>query len=602
MFQFFILFFLINEVINLTNQKIFLSRLNIKIMLILIFFYFLFTSYYGSKFYIIIHHQYIFNQLTNYLLINLFNVNWTNLYLLYSVVMLYVYFIFSENLFSVNSKILKQTVYKLLTPIFLYFFLKNFSEMYVLPNEKLFFFTNFVLDINSLLLNNLVLIHPILTHILYGFFIIYSFQFFIIEKIILIAYIVNKKYWITWYRINTLSAFYYDFNKKIFLFINITFLTIFLGSVWAAQELVWNSWWNWDIIEIIAFGFFILLTLFIHIFKKSNYFWQVKKFSIESIIIFTLFYFFIRLDISASLHSFNLFDSIEIYLYFIYIYLVLLFSLLLSKKKIIKKTYFNNKLMLKLNKFVYIILFFKCFLLSLYFYCFVIWFNDSEGYVIKNEIVWLYSLIYKFILLEIYFVYYFFIFKINWLIFIFISINFILYIYIYKYIKYTYKYIKNIYILIHILIFLFIGFNIIDNFVQLLSYTSTRSFKLFNVFYLTKKLNLFFWSDITNINEINFFINKILFFKYQYNSFLLFKVNYISVNNFDLTLWNEQSYNYYLNNNYVTNFLKNIYFKENDITIIINKTTHYILMGSVFWYLFYKINSNRKKIKFLNLV
>lgn len=58
----------------------------------------------------------------------------------------------------------------------------------------------------------------------------------------------------------------YYFNFFFYILQYFILLTFILGSWWAAQELNWGLWWNWDVVELNLLQLVIWLTFFSHFF------------------------------------------------------------------------------------------------------------------------------------------------------------------------------------------------------------------------------------------------------------------------------------------------------------------------------------------------
>ena len=113
-----------------------------------------------------------------------------------------------------------------------------------------------------------------------------------------------------------IQNFFNNILLKIFFFI---FSALFLGSLWAYQEISWGGWWNWDMVEIINFFFFFLLLFFLHILKLN----KKKIFFFNFLFLYFIFLFFfclIRYNIIFSIHSFVLNNH-----YFFYLYMFIFF-------------------------------------------------------------------------------------------------------------------------------------------------------------------------------------------------------------------------------------------------------------------------------------
>lgn len=599
MVQNFIIITAVFSLVTLWKKNTLNLRCAFTVFLISLITYFLISCYLATDMYICINLQYNYTQLLNFFLITLFNVNWTNLYLLVLIAIIYIIFRTVRNSFNPLSLFITSNSLQYFILFVWYSFQKNFSEFYYTVLEKLSFFKNFLPDINFLLLNNLVLVHPILTHMLYSYFLFYGFCGFYFW------FLLQKKHRNTFMGCKLkdtkiiILPFYFFSIKQVLSFLLVGYLMIFLGSLWAAQELVWNNWWNWDIIEIIAFSFFLANILFTHALKKKTSFTQNYINAIISTILFFLFYFFIRLDVSASLHSFNLFDAIEIYLYlFCIIFLYCNYILLKNKNmtiasftKIISKKNKNVKTFFNLN------FFFKTFVLSLYLYCFITWFNDNETYIIKNEIIWTYSLIYKYILFYFYVLYYFYIIKLNWFLIFILAAATLIFLFLYFFSKFLKISLTNFYLFMHSMIYVYLLFLVTDSLHTILSYT-INSFGENNLIFINRKI-FFFYPD----NKLSLFfdllLNKIVCFKYNYNSTFIYKLNYLLNNRYTVIYWHEQTYNFYLNTNTIETILINFYFKENNLIIFMNKMNHYLLISVSVMFTLVRLIGRKKKLKIL---
>ena len=121
-------------------------------------------------------------------------------------------------------------------------------DIYINSNYIL---TTSLFNVNTNLLNGLMLVHPIL---LYFFYTLYLLKF----KINLFT-----KYCKIWK--------WYSYNTKNITILLMIYIPIVLGCWWAEQELSWGGWWSWDLVDLLALNFFIYLV------KISDYLWLLLK-------------------------------------------------------------------------------------------------------------------------------------------------------------------------------------------------------------------------------------------------------------------------------------------------------------------------------------
>ena len=229
--------------------------------------------------------------------------------------------------------------------------------------------------INTRLTNGLFLIHPFLVYSMYALIFVLarmSWTHYVIYCI-LDKYIAK----ICLYRITdfTLSKRFYSLLIYVFMF---SFAGLILGSWWAFQEVGWNGWWNWDIIELLNFVLVLPCLWVIHINKSI--FGKVHTLFFSSLTLVLSLWFFItsRYNISVSIHSFVVFTNLEQFVYYIFIILgvallgfCILVKVVWSGKSIIK----YSLLKVRLNVFsflflslsvVYILILFEEYILFLF--------------------------------------------------------------------------------------------------------------------------------------------------------------------------------------------------------------------------------------------
>ena len=179
-------------------------------------------------------------------------------------------------------------------------------------NENYFLFFRTLLEINQNFLNDsnvnkslgnpLVSIHPILTQWIYISLILLCIKFGCDSYLKIKDTLTKKK------KFSQKT----DSTKTLMSLLKIALVVIFLGSWWAAQELTWNNWWNWDLIENITI---LLLFIFVDVVHKLKLhsFLCTKNIYLKSILGVSLTTFLlVRYDLSNSLHTFNSFEFVEI--------------------------------------------------------------------------------------------------------------------------------------------------------------------------------------------------------------------------------------------------------------------------------------------------
>jgi hypothetical protein len=125
----------------------------------------------------------------------------------------------------------------------------------------------------------------------------------------------------------TFSALSYFFYRPNFFFyktidysinINIILYTLFLSSCWSSQEIFWNGFWNWDMVEISLINFVVIYIFFNHTKRNFSYYLIYKNYFLICM------FFFIssnKTNLIFSQHSFStsFLFKVDILLYFILI-------------------------------------------------------------------------------------------------------------------------------------------------------------------------------------------------------------------------------------------------------------------------------------------
>jgi cytochrome c biogenesis factor len=163
----------------------------------------------------------------------------------------------------------------------------------------LYFLNSFIKDVyvinvfqipalNTTLQNGLLNIHPFLIYYIYG---------------------CMTLMWYYSYRYDTFRLMNF---LGISVYFNITIIIlngVYLGALWASQELNWGGFWSWDPVELISL---ILLFIFVNkLHSSTNYLFN--KSTTILIVTFCLIYLVIRLGAITSIHSFIRTNNSPIY-------------------------------------------------------------------------------------------------------------------------------------------------------------------------------------------------------------------------------------------------------------------------------------------------
>lgn len=246
-------------------------------MIIIFILFWILSSYYINIIFFLEKSSYIITE-------------WLNLYNLWT----------NSNLLKFFYTIIIATNFKYFRYILIVYFL----------DLNLFFFKYFIflLEIdnnfqNSLLINTLNKIHPMLFHL--SLWSIFYISYNIICK--------NK--------INLINYFY------------LIWIAIILGSWWAYQEGNWGGWWDWDPSEVFSLFILIFYLLITHYKYHNNFFFNKKLILFFLIKTILLFYLILQLNFFLSNHNFgnffflffnNFFFNFSILITFIWLVLLLI--------------------------------------------------------------------------------------------------------------------------------------------------------------------------------------------------------------------------------------------------------------------------------------
>lgn len=135
--------------------------------------------------------------------------------------------------------------------------------------------------------------------------------FVILKKNTIISLVWNKIFQlhVSFYIICLYRLIFLSNNTK---FLNLLiFTTLFLGSLWSFQEIMWGAFWNWNLIEVTILIFFISIFFLSHV--KKNYYW-INKYIL---LLIGTYLYFNHLPLKLSIHNFVNNKLIKTYFIFI---------------------------------------------------------------------------------------------------------------------------------------------------------------------------------------------------------------------------------------------------------------------------------------------
>ena len=417
---------------------------------------------------------------------------------------------------------------------FLIFFLfcsLNINYFYPLQDfyESLFYCFKF----NTKLLNGLFLIHPFVIYIFYALIISFSITFLHLKKN---SFILTS----------FLNKFYFEINfLKILIFIVFLGITaIILGSWWAFQEINWNGWWSWDLIEIINLLLIIYILRFTHSKSISN---LATTFNLNNnflnFLILPVFFMVIsRFNLVNSLHSFVLLNNFAQFYFLINYFLFFLFIIF-----IIENISFFKLLYFKITFFsINFLNFFFYFIFSIFFYkliyeLLIFFFNLQsflEYFYFYKHYIYFNFLMFNLIIANLNFSY--LILILNLLAISFIEIFLFVFLFRIMYIK-TFDFFKWHFLVYIFLILNFLNFYSLDYSFKNWTYNFFPIIENFKINYILTKTTLAsFVTNVTNsiIPNIDFYSiissdNAIINYK-KSNLYFLSTFN-INLNSFSIT-------------------------------------------------------------------
>lgn len=214
-------------------------------------------------------------------------------------------------LYLTSLKVYKRLILYLITPLlWITYYITNLSDVYTLFNQNEFYITVHDLSLS----NGAVTIHPVMILISYSLL------------VSLITSTVNTSY----FRKNR-SCINYIFKTTVcikalsFKYAKVLIVAIFLGAYWAHQELNWGGYWSWDIVEIISLSILSVFLLISHGIKINPPLY-IANFLI---VLTSLLFFIVRLDIVQSIHGFLTSQSNVINMQYARLYVLIVIALVL---------------------------------------------------------------------------------------------------------------------------------------------------------------------------------------------------------------------------------------------------------------------------------
>ena len=219
--------------------------------------------------------------LLNDFYLNNFYFFWTSLWYIsiYFLLLLLFFFFFKQRYISFTS--ITAIIFLLLIAFTIY--LDNFNSNFFILEQ--FFFNEAE---NTLLLNSINKVHPLLLH----------------SSLVVFIYwlLLNKPSFKNFLGINYILWICFKWVKHTYV---ILILTLYLGCWWAFQEGSWGGWWNWDVSEV--FGLIILCRL-LFIFHSKIYIESIpylKQYFIYTLLYLYFFYTLMQLNFSIVSHNFG---------------------------------------------------------------------------------------------------------------------------------------------------------------------------------------------------------------------------------------------------------------------------------------------------------
>lgn len=183
------------------------------------------------------------------------------------------------------------TTYKFLPYLIITYIIYNVEIMdFLILNVNMSTINSNSTSINLLLTNNLNKYHPLIFYI--SVLLLFNLLFQTISRLFTFMCFHDIKHsWIIHYNINYITT--------------INLVSLFLGSWWAMQEGTWGGWWNWDPSEVL--GLLFTLTGLVYIHSKTNYFTCcLHMYRLTFLInVIVISYLFIQINFDLVSHNFG---------------------------------------------------------------------------------------------------------------------------------------------------------------------------------------------------------------------------------------------------------------------------------------------------------
>lgn len=249
-------------------------------------------------------------------------------------------------LFSVIYFQKKISIFFFIFFIILYFFSMSTYYLFfsIKPYFHIFKFTILFLIIFFLIKKNCYFWLLLLVFI---FFFKYNIKYILIKKYRFDLYNFSFFYHISLLIFEFYFFFFFFYSKfftkkntkkNIKLFVSLIVpMAILFGSMWSSQEVMWNGYWSWDIIEVFSLLHFGIFYTFVHFFFKKN----IKNKIVIYLLMFSYFFSFFlsKKSFSLSIHSFSVdaWSNVSFFYFFLIIFYSLYFFNIFSSKKIKQK-------------------------------------------------------------------------------------------------------------------------------------------------------------------------------------------------------------------------------------------------------------------------
>ena len=515
----FIILFVIISFLYSFFKKIKIFKLFVK----LLFFVITLNFFYNIKYYIFLNYNNFFIQKYSNILQSFFykiSTVWSthegSLFLWFWLLSIFIIIFEQKKNYFFKENYLKLIIYNIFIFFFFLIFI-NYTSTYILT---LFFFLPEQADLNPLLQDPTLIIHPPILYLGYtNLLFLNSFFFssikggnlFFIEKYYLKLFTLNAWFFLT--------------------------LGIALGSWWAYYELGWGGFWFWDPVENISLLSWLLVLIFLHLIissiKNNGFTKKIYLFTNLMFLFALIGMFLIRSGLLNSVHSFTV-DHGRGFVLLLFILIFIFINILIyinNKKSAFYFTKYKNFSLTDFKSFIYfnnIYILFIFLFVAIGTFCPIIFKIFNYKNTLINTVF--FNILLSYIIIPILFTLNILHFQINKLIFnikkhLLIIFNLVIvffvtiyYIYILIYTQ-QYDLIKIIlfdFTLITLILFLFI--NIYITFLKIFSFVQIIPVLLGHIGFIVLTLSIVLW--YTNHLEISFFFDPGDVFQYKNYTFI----------------------------------------------------------------------------------